>query len=212
MIGVIHIRMEMKKLASLCILIPVLLSACGNQNQPASQSAAASTSQPQQQNEQAPADAKPKNQDRPVMNQAQRQMFSTFQTLLMLDKADGLAITKEQAQIMLPVAQEIVTKNELSDENKAKLLEKLTDAQKKFIEDSEARMSNRGNGGANGSGNTGKKPDASAQPNAKDPGGTGGGNANSNSGGGNGNGNRPGGGEMRDPGKQLIELLQNKIK
>ncbi|KRF43935.1 hypothetical protein [Paenibacillus sp. Soil787] len=210
--------MKMKKIAGLCILIPVLLSGCGNPS--SSQPAAASSAQPQQQNEQSQADGKQKAQDRPVMNAAQRQMFSTFQTLLMLDKADGLTITKEQAQAMLPVAQDIVTKAELSDENKTKLYEKLTDAQKKFIEDSAARMSNRGNGGANGpgnngnagdgkgkrnggSGNTENKPDASAQPNANAPDQTNGKNA---------NGNRPAGGQMRDPGKQLIELLQTKIK
>lgn len=210
--------MKMKKIAGLCILIPVLLSGCGNPS--SSQPAAASSAQPQQQNEQSQADGKQKAPDRPAMNVAQRQMFSTFQTLLMLDKADGLTITKEQAQAMLPVAQEIVTKAELSDENKTKLFEKLTDAQKKFIEDSAARMSNRGNGGVNGpgnngnagdgkgkrnggSGNTENTPDASAQPNANAPDQTGGKNA---------NGNRPAGGQMRDPGKQLIELLQTKIK
>jgi len=213
--------MKMTKIAGLCILIPVLLSGCGNPS--SSQPAAASSAQPQQQqqqNGQTQADGKQTAQDRPVMNAAQRQMFSTFQTLLMLDKADGLTITKEQAQDMLPVAQEIVTKAELSDENKTKLFEKLTDAQKKFIEDAAARMSNRGNGGANGprnngnngdgkgnrngqSGNTENKPDASAQPNASAP---------DQTGGKNGNGNRPAGGAMRDPGKQLIELLQTKIK
>lgn len=212
--------MKMTKIAGLCILIPVLLSGCGNAS--SSQPAAASSAQPQQQqqNGQSQADSKQNAQDRPVMNAAQRQMFSTFQTLLMLDKADGLTITKEQAQAMLPVAQEIVTKAELSDENKTKLFEKLTDAQKKFIEDSAGRMGNRGNGGANGpgnngntgsgkgnrngeSGNTENKPDASAQPKA---------NATDRTGGKNGNGNRPAGGEMRDPGKQLIELLQTKIK
>ncbi|MCY9668179.1 hypothetical protein M5X11_25195 [Paenibacillus alginolyticus] len=212
--------MKMTKIAGLCILIPVLLSGCGNAS--SSQTAAASSAQPQQQqqNGQSQADGKQNAQDRPVMNAAQRQIFSTFQTLLQLDKADGLTITKEQAQAMLPVAQEIVTKAELSDENKTKLFEKLTDAQKKFIEDAAARMGNRGNGGANGSGNNGNtgngkgnrngqsgntenKPDASAQPNAYAP---------DQTGGKKGNGNRPAGGEMRDPGKQLIELLQNKVK
>lgn len=202
--------MKMTKIAGLCMLIPVLLSGCGNPS--SSQPAAASSAQPQQQqqNGQSQADGKQNAQDRPVMNAAQRQMFSTFQTLLQLDKADGLTITKEQAQAMLPVAQEIVTKAELSDENKTKLFEKLTDAQKKFIEDAAARMGNRGNGGANGSGNNGNtgngkgnrngqsgntanKPDASAQPNA---------NAPDQTGGKNGNGNRPAGGQMRDPGKQ----------
>ncbi|KRE50099.1 hypothetical protein [Paenibacillus sp. Soil724D2] len=212
--------MKMTKIAGLCILMPVLLSGCGNAS--SSQPAAASSAQPQQQqqNGQSQADGKQNAQDRPVMNAAQRQMFSTFQTLLMLDKTDGLTITKEQAQAMLPVAQEIITKAELSDENKTKLFEKLTDAQKKFIEDSAARMNNRGNGGANGPRNNGNsadgkgnrngqsgsienKPDASAQPNATAP---------DRTGGKNGNGNRPAGGEMRDPGKQIIELLQNKVK
>ena len=99
---------------------------------------------------------------------------------MMLDKADGLTITKEQAQAMLPVAQDIVTKNELSDDNKTKLLANLTDAQKTFLTDAETRMTNRGNGGngvcgPNGQGNRNggsgdagkaKAPDASAVPKA----------------------------------------------
>jgi hypothetical protein len=224
---VVHRHMKMKQIAGLCILIPALLSGCGNQASP--QSAAASTAQPGQsspQNAQSTADGK-QGQNRPAMSQAQRQLFSTFQTLLMMDKAEGLAITKEQAQVMLPVAQDIETKAELSDDNKTKLLEKLTDAQKKFIDDSANRMANRGNGGGNqgdgtrgnGGGQKGGKPDASASPSAaagsdgtdagkqpRENGGKAGGNRPA---GGNGFGN---GGQMKDPGKQLVELLQERVK
>lgn len=232
----VHRHMKMKQIAGLCILIPALLSGCGNQAAP--QSAAASTAQPQP-SAQASADTKQQGQNRPAMSQAQRQMFSTFQTLLMMDKADGLAITKEQAQVMLPVAQDIETKAELSDENKTKLLEKLTDAQKKFIDDSANRMANRGNGGGNGpgasggnqgdgtrgngGGQKGGKPDASASPSASPNAaagsdGTDAGNQPRENGGKAG-GNRPAGGngfgngaQMKDPGKQLVELLQERVK
>ncbi|MBP1966261.1 hypothetical protein [Paenibacillus aceris] len=224
--------MKMKQIAGLCVLIPALLSGCGNQT--SSQPAAASTAQPQAQNAQATADAK-QGQNRPAMSQAQRQLFSTFQTLLMMDKAEGLAITKEQAQVMLPVAQDIETKAELSDENKTKLLEKLTDAQKKFIDDSAAKMADRANGGGNGGGGNGgnfggqkgakpnASPSASASPDAagtsgtdagKQPNANGGAARGGNADGKNGGtgGNRPAGGQMRDPGKQLVELLQERVK
>ncbi|CAN7731653.1 hypothetical protein LJR153_006214 [Paenibacillus sp. LjRoot153] len=227
--------MSMKKLAGICILIPILLAGCGNQSD--TQSAAASTSQPGQQTEKAAGNGQQNGgQNRPAMDPAQRQLFSTFQMLTMLDKADGLTITKEQAQAMLPVAQDIVTKNELSDDNKTKLLASLTDAQKTFLTDAETRMSSRGNGGnggpngqgnrTGGSGDAGKAPapDASAAPKAnttdgtasaqpsggQKPNGTGGGGG--QNGGGFGGGNRPAGGQMGDIGKQFIELLQNKVK
>ncbi|OAS20669.1 hypothetical protein [Paenibacillus oryzisoli] len=179
--------MNMKKLAGVCILIPILLAGCGNQSD--TESAAAGTSQPVQQTENAAGNGQQSTQqNRPAIDPAQRQLFSTFQMLTMMDKSDGLTITKEQAQAMLPVAQEIVTKNELSDDNKTKLLANLTDAQKTFLTDSESRMSNRGNGGnggPNGQGRAGQNgqgsgnrasgstdgakpltPDASATPKA----------------------------------------------
>lgn len=231
----LHIQMKMNKIAGLCVLIPVLLSGCGNQS--SSQPAAASTVTPQA-SAQATAAAKSNNADRPAMNQAQRGLFSTFQTLVMMDKAEGLAITKEQATAMLPVAQDIVSKSELSDENKTKLLEKLTDAQKKYVEEAATRMTNRGGNGTGGNGNAvdgggggrrGERPDGqpaaspgatgsagdgadtgtgtgAVKPNGAASGGTGDAGANRPAGG-------PGaGGQMRDPGKQLVELLQERVK
>lgn len=233
-IGVIHTRMNMRKLTGICILIPILLAGCGNQSD--TQTAAADTSQPVQQTEKAAGDGQQNNQqNRPAMDPAQRQLFSTFQMLMMLDRADGLTITKEQAQAMLPVAQDIVTKNELSDDNKTKLLAKLTDAQKAFLTDAESRMTNRGNGGnggPNGQGNSGQngqgpgnrnggsgdagkaqKPDASAQPKADGTGNgqqAGGQRPNGGAGGGNANGGGQNGGGFgggnRPAGGQMGDL------
>ncbi|WNR44016.1 hypothetical protein [Paenibacillus roseipurpureus] len=230
--------MKMKKLAGVCLLIPILLTGCGSKAD--TQTAAAGTSQPQQ-------TAKPANgqgQNRPAMDPAQMKLFSTFQTLMMLDRADGLTITKEQAQAMLPIAQDVVTKKELSDENKTKLLATLTDAQKTFITDAETRMSNRGNGGPGGNGSggpngqgrngegqgrgngggaagqgqgqgQGQAPGASASPNAN-AGNAQQGGGNRQNGGGNGgggfNGNRPAGGQMGNIAEAFVELLQTKLK
>jgi hypothetical protein len=69
-----------------------------------------------------------------------------------MDKEDGLAITKEQAQSMLPVVQASITAAELTDADKSKLLLPLTDAQKKFIDNAAARMSERRESNANGEG------------------------------------------------------------
>lgn len=209
--------MNLKKLAGICVVIPVLLSGCGNQPAAQSASAAVSTAQPQQQSQSQTTDQKESNPNRPAMSQQQRQMFSTFQTLLKMDKADGLSITKEEAQAMLPTAQDIVAKGEITDDSKAKLLENLTDAQKKFVDDAAARMANRGNGKKNAdAGNAAKSTDSSGNADAskapsanqgqtKDQGPNG-----SKAQDGKGGGNRPAG-EMKDPGKQLIELLQSKV-
>ncbi|OPH58984.1 hypothetical protein BC351_21860 [Paenibacillus ferrarius] len=233
-------KANMKKMAGICVLVPVLLTGCASGSQPADgkAAAAASTAQPAQNQEQGTKNAANNGANRPAMSTEQRQMFSTMQTLLMLDKADGLAITKDQAQVMLPVAEEAVTKGELTDDNKTKLLEKLTDAQKKFVEDAATRMNNRGNGnGGNGGPNGGtngdkgnggggkrgnaagdpaKAPAASAKPDASGGSSTGTGNEQAPAKGqgdgkgpaGNGGGNRGFG----DPGKQLVELLQTKLK
>ncbi|NEW07923.1 hypothetical protein GK047_18140 [Paenibacillus sp. SYP-B3998] len=216
--------MKMKKLTGVCILIPILLSGCGNA--PSAQNAAAaavSTDQPAKQSQAQGTDQKQAGQGRPMMNQQQRQMFGTFQTLLMLDKAEGLAITKEEAQTMLPIAQDIVAKGELTEDSKAKLLEKLTDAQKKFVDDAAARMNNRGNGnGGNGKknaegGDAAKNTDSAAQADASKDAGKEQGQGSSTTKGSDGKGNSNGKGtrptgEMKDPGKQLIELLQSKLK
>lgn len=233
--------MNMKNLAGICILVPILLAGCGNQSD--TQTTAAGTSQPVQQTENSAGNGQANGQgNRPAMDPAKMQLFSTFQMLTMMDKSDGLTITKEQAEAMLPVAQDIVAKNELSEDNKTKLLAKLTDAQKTFLTDAESRMANRGNGGfggpngqgqgqrqgqgnRNGGTSDAQAPNATAAPGANATDGAGNGqqaggqrpNRDANGGGQNGGsgfggGNRPAGGQMGDLGKQFVELLQTKVK
>ncbi|GGA16426.1 hypothetical protein GCM10008018_71190 [Paenibacillus marchantiophytorum] len=234
--------MKIQKIAGLCILIPVLLAGCGNASQPTANNAAATTKPAQQQDQSTKPspEAAANGANRTAMSTEQRQMFSTMQSLIMLDKAEGLAITKDQATVMLPVAEDAVAKGELTDENKTKLLEKLTEAQKKYMDDAAARMSNRGNGGnpgtsggteGNGGNGGGKrnaptgdqtKPDTAAKPDASSTGnaasGTGSeqkparGQGDGKGPGGTGNGNGGGNRGFGDPGKQLVELLQSKVK
>jgi polyhydroxyalkanoate synthesis regulator phasin len=150
------------------------------------------------------------------MNPSMLLMIQTFQALTMMDKADGLAITKEQADPMLPIVQAIVDKNEMTTDEQTKLLASLTPEQKKFYDDNAAamkeRLSQRGQGGKGGQGGQGGKRTQGDQTNQSDP------NAPSNSddqaaqktprprpSGGVG-----GGGGFQNMGKQFLELLQSK--
>jgi len=131
-------------------LLALLLTGCGAK--PAEESPAQASSSPD-------ANASQEQRqggERPAMNQGMMQMNLTFQTLIAMDKTDGLAIAKDQAEQLLPIVQESITNNELSSDNKAKLTEKLTAEQKKYLEDSEAQMQERlsqgRQGGPNGQG------------------------------------------------------------
>ncbi|UUZ80912.1 hypothetical protein LJK88_40110 [Paenibacillus sp. P26] len=167
-------------------------------------------------------------QAKTAMNESERKMMMTFQTLIRMDKTDGLAITKDQAAAMLPVVQDGITKKELTTDAEAKLTEKLTADQKKFVEDAASRMQNRANGGggqtqltdeqkakmeearkrraANGQNANGQNANGGANANGTadgagsgGTGGTGGGNAGGNGNHANGNGN---GGGPRGGGMQ----------
>lgn len=152
-----------------CALIAIMLSGCGTkaQDQAGTANAAGSTQQTETKQDAQQAQngqqgqgmdmSKPKT----VMTEQERQMMMTFQTLVRMDKTDGLAITKEQAQAMLPVVQDGIAKKELSTDAHAKLTEKLTAEQKKFVDDAAARMQQRANN-AGGSGSGIMNPPAAA--------------------------------------------------
>jgi hypothetical protein len=170
------------------------------------------------------------------MNQGMMQMNLTFQTLIAMDKTDGLAIAKDQAEQLLPIVQESITNNELSTDNKAKLTEKLTAEQKKYLEDSEAQMQERlsqgrqggpngqgaprGQGGgrmqgAPGEGSGGQSPQGApgggqAGQNPQGAPGDGQGQQGAPGGGQGGRGGFGGFGGGMNAGQQLVELLQSK--
>ncbi|TBL79994.1 hypothetical protein [Paenibacillus thalictri] len=213
----------------------LLLSGCGEkQAAPSSANASAGSSQGQAQTQQnegqkGSAAAEQGKGERPVMNEKERQQFMTFQSLLMMDKQQNLAITKEEATSMLPIVQDSIAKKELSDDQSAKLTGLLNADQKKFLDDNASRMQNRGRGGSGageGGSNGNGKPPAGQQGGSAGADKSAGQNNNQTDhsradrpqrpaggqpGSGQGQGG-PGGGGFKSPGDQLVELLQNKIK
>ncbi|CAG7635818.1 hypothetical protein ACFQI7_06825 [Paenibacillus allorhizosphaerae] len=214
-------------------LIAVLLSGCGTNSQGQPGTASANAASPAAANTQGQTQSNATEGKAPMqMNEQERQMMMTFQTLVRMDKANGLAITKEQAQAMLPVVQDSITKKELSSDAKTKLLEKLTADQKKFVDDAAANMQNRPDrsqmteeqkkkmseagqgaqaGNKDGQADQGNQADRVARQankgNAADQG-----NKGEQKGQG-GNSDRPGrNGGGANIGKQLVELLQSKMK
>lgn len=140
--------MNYRTLLGTCAVISLLASGCAAKSDAPMSSSAAPSAQAQtgQAQEQKPAsEGAPAKQE---MNQEALQMSMTFKSLIAMDKTEGLTITKDQAQVMLPIVQESITKNGLSADARTKLLEKLTTEQKKFIDESAAKP-----GAPNGAGN-----------------------------------------------------------
>jgi polyhydroxyalkanoate synthesis regulator phasin len=129
------------------------------------------------------------------MNPQMMQMMGTFQSLLSLDKQDGLSITKDEAAKLLPVVQDIVSAGQMSDDQSRKLRDPLTDDQRKYLDSfadkMKQRMENRGgSGGKQANGNGAQKQANSSAVNSGN--GTGGNGGISTNGGGSG-GNDAGG-------------------
>ncbi|MCU6791626.1 hypothetical protein OB236_05730 [Paenibacillus sp. WQ 127069] len=152
--------MKTTKMIAACALTALLLSGCGTNTAAPSASSSASAAPAASTTSPAADQAKPQNgAPGSAANSNQRTMMMTFQSLIMMDKSTGLAITKDQAAKMLPVVQEAVTKSELSTDAQTNLLAPLTADQKKFIEEAQAKSKQRANGqgGANG-GQAGQPP------------------------------------------------------
>ncbi|WP_192894656.1 hypothetical protein [Paenibacillus contaminans] len=221
--------MNTKQIIGTGALLALLLTGCGAK--PAEESPAQASSSPDANASQ----GQRQGGERPAMNQGMMQMNLSFQTLIAMDKTEGLAIAKDQAEQLLPIVQESITNNELSADNKAKLTEKLTAEQKKYLEDSEAQMQERlsqgRQGGPNGQGAPGGQ-DGQGAPRGQGggrmqgapgegPGGQGGQNPQGAPGDGQGQQGAPGGGQGgrggfggfgggMNAGQQLVELLQSK--
>ncbi|MEK3726090.1 hypothetical protein [Paenibacillus sp. FSL H8-0034] len=220
--------MKTTKMIAACALTALLLSGCGTNTAAPSASSSVSAAPAASTTSPAADQAKPQNgAPGSAANSNQRTMMMTFQSLIMMDKSTGLAITKDQAAKMLPVVQEAVTKSELSTDAQTNLLAPLTADQKKFIEEAQAKSKQRvnGQGGANGGqagqppqgdqaggqagagqGQDGQRKQGGQRPQgdaANKEGANPSGNANGQG------GQRPQGGNI---GQQLVELLQAKTK
>ncbi|TMV48401.1 hypothetical protein FE783_17960 [Paenibacillus mesophilus] len=213
------------------IVLSIFLSGCASQpgTQPSGDTANAAGAQGQNApSAQAPQNGQngtPQQRGPSGMSEQSMNMMTVFRSIPSMDKTDGLTITKEQAAYMLPLVQDIAAKGELTDESKAKLIEKLSTEQKQYIADASTRMP----GGANGRGGQGDRSQGGDRPQGSDgPQAGGGGKAQSAPSGGNmqssdsaqgavsPGGGRPGGapgaGGMNNIGQQLVELLQSKTK
>jgi outer membrane murein-binding lipoprotein Lpp len=144
--------MDYKKVGAAGVLLTLLLSGCGAQakTQDTATQGAATQESAKQETAKQDASQETKQTKQPQMNEKERQMMFTFQSLVMMDKADGLAITKEQAEPMLTVVQDSITKGELTSDAQTKLTEKLTAEQKKYFDDSASRMQQRMDGNKQG--------------------------------------------------------------
>ncbi|WP_165452516.1 hypothetical protein [Paenibacillus thalictri] len=243
--------MNYVKYVGIGALAAVLITGCGEKPaaQPASAADGAAAQQTGQMGSSGQAQASSQSQPNQAgqpnqqaaqsggINDKERQMGMTFQNLLMMDKADGLTITKQQAEYMLPVVQDGITKKELSSDAETKLTEKLTAEQKPFLSDrASTRAQGQGGPQQGGSGQTGSQGNqGQGEPQGNNQGQNRGQDrptGNSGSGqqqnapaqgadrtqGGEGKSPVQGGGKGGNPGQpgdrgqQLVELLQSKLK
>lgn len=239
-------KKKRKQIIGSLLLITALLSGCstaqtansgsaqeadGNQTQAQSTQAPSSTQTPDQTAQNQASQGQTQNAAKSGANQKDFQMMRMFRSLIMMDKADGLTITKDQAVQMIPVVQESITSGELTSDNKTKLLSGLTDAQKKYLDDAAAKEPMRQDGKGGGGGNDGKGGSGSRPSSAPDAAGSAagsppvsppaapsgdqkpmdGGGAQMPQGQG-GPGGAGAGQGMQQSGQQLLELLQSKTK
>ncbi|WP_143768151.1 hypothetical protein [Paenibacillus mucilaginosus] len=199
-----------KQMISSIVLLAVLAAGCGTKPQAAqetaAQGAAAAASGTGQTSE---AAAQTQTGTKPAMNDKTFSMNSTFRSLITLDKQEGLALTKEQAQQMLPLVQSAITASELTEENKTKLTGMLTDEQKQFVEQAAAQR-------PGGGGNRPADAAAAAAGSAADAKATADGAAKTDAAAGErpARGSGQGGQGMnggRNAGQELVTLLQSKI-
>jgi hypothetical protein len=226
-------QMNRKKAMGAFLLLSALLSGCGAHDAAQESANAASANTGSDQTQQQSGQQQQAGQARPAMTQQERQMMFVFQSLISMDKAEGLSITKDEAQQMLPIVQDAISKGELTPDQQSKLEASLTADQKKYLDDAAARMQNRmnnrggngrgangngngGNGGGNGGGNSASTP-PSGQQHSRNQGETpqSGQNGQGQNAQGNHQGQRRnfnGNGGFPNIGKQLVDLLQSKMK
>ena len=141
----------MKRNQVLCtfVLVTVLLSGCGAKQAVQGSGAAAASTDTATTATATPAQAKTTDQKQDASkqqepangqgNQKQMQMMMIFRTLTTMDKAEGLSITKAQAEKMIPIVQASITSGELTTDQNTQLIAQLTDAQKTYVETEAAK-------------------------------------------------------------------------
>jgi hypothetical protein len=195
---------NLKKMMGICAILSLLLTACGTKT-PAQDEAGQMAAQTDTSGNASQADASQTNAPRASLNPNAMLMMTTFRGLMQMDKADGLAITKEQAGPMATIVQDVISKGELTVDVQTQLEANLTADQKKFLADNAANPQQRpagGKGNRNGQPPQGGANGGSPRPSGNGKGGPGGGGP---------GGGGPGGG-FANIGQQLLDLLQAKLQ
>ncbi|UUZ94569.1 hypothetical protein LJK87_08510 [Paenibacillus sp. P25] len=76
-----------------------------------------------------------------MQSSSERQLVFLFKALIQMDKKEGLALTRAQAESLLPIVRKNTTEGELPQTDVARILEKLTTEQKRYYEDFQDKAS-----------------------------------------------------------------------
>ncbi|WP_165452278.1 hypothetical protein [Paenibacillus thalictri] len=87
--------------------------------------------------------AAPETEAADMQTLTEKQLVFLFQTLMQMDKRDGLAITRSQAQQLLPIIRKNSTEGELTSADQKKIMDLLSPAQKQAYDDYQERMRKR---------------------------------------------------------------------
>ncbi|TDF94511.1 hypothetical protein [Paenibacillus piri] len=140
--------MKRNQLVAGLILVPLLLSGCGSKpaaNEAAAANTQGSSSAASAQSGDAQAGGRQARGDRPQMNENEIRLRMLSQSLLAIDKGEGLAFTKQQAEQLLPLAEAAVAKKELTAEQQDSMLKLLTPEQTKQYQSRSDQMKQRMN-------------------------------------------------------------------
>ncbi|MCR8636029.1 hypothetical protein [Paenibacillus radicis (ex Xue et al. 2023)] len=236
-----NMRVNRNQLIAGLIMVPLLLSGCGSKpaaNEAASVNAnggSAPASQGQGKDQQQAGDQKSpagSRSERTPMNENEMRLRTISQSLITIDKTDGLAFTKQQAEQLLPLAEAAVAKKELTAEQQDAMLKILTAEQTKLYQSRadqmKQRMSGAGGAGSAGTDSNGApskgtvtqeqrdamKEQRQAQGGSQNPGNGKDGARMQNPGNGGAGGQGAGGpgGGGANAAQQLVDLLKAKVK
>jgi len=91
--------------------------------------------------EQPPEPSEVKQDD--IMSPKERDMVILFQGLVQMDKKDGLMLTKQQAEAMLPLVRRNSTDGELSQSDQQQIVGLLTLKQRAYVDEFQEHLQNR---------------------------------------------------------------------
>ncbi|TVY01009.1 hypothetical protein [Paenibacillus cremeus] len=93
--------------------------------------------------EQQPSVAKAAPAEHDVLSLNERQMVLLFKALIQIDRKEGLAFTRSQAEALLPIIRKNSTNGELTQTDQSNILAMLNSGQKRFYDEMQERLRTR---------------------------------------------------------------------